>query len=184
MQVRRAVDRRILRRCRADELRANRQRTERSHGRFDRTNAQRVARQSRLPEIIKVAIGFRQQLDVARAVARSALHNAEIAAKRSEDAFVVIPQPIPGTFLEQAEKWAPDVIETLQRLVKSGRVEIVAETYYHSMSFFYDRAEFEAQVKMHKEKIMEILSTITPEFMKGGDRRIKYTFCGNYGRYV
>ena len=63
---------------------------------------------------------------------------------------------ITGTFLDQAEKWAPDVIETLQKLTKTGRVEIVAETYYHSLAFFYDREEFEAQVKQHQERIHKL----------------------------
>ena len=63
---------------------------------------------------------------------------------------------ITGTFLDQAEKWAPDVIETLQRLTKTGRVEIVAETYYHSLAFFYDREEFEAQVKQHQDRIYKL----------------------------
>ncbi len=63
---------------------------------------------------------------------------------------------ITGTFLDQAEEWAPDIIDTLKRLVKSGRVEIVAETYYHSLAFFYDREEFEAQVKLHQDRIHEL----------------------------
>ena len=63
---------------------------------------------------------------------------------------------ITGTFLDQAEEWAPDIIDTLKRLVKSGRVEIVAETYYHSLAFFYDREEFEAQVKKHQDRIYEL----------------------------
>jgi len=63
---------------------------------------------------------------------------------------------ITGTFLDQAEKWAPDVIETLQKLTKTGRVEIVAETYYHSLAFFYDREEFETQVKQHQERIHKL----------------------------
>src|SRR5690606_31554732 len=33
---------------------------------------------------------------------------------------------ITGTFLEQAEKWAPDVIDSFRRLVATGRVEIVS----------------------------------------------------------
>ncbi|HZJ34621.1 MAG TPA: alpha-amylase, partial [Candidatus Angelobacter sp.] len=49
---------------------------------------------------------------------------------------------ITGTFIEQAERWAPDVIESFKRLVKSGRVEIVAETYHHSLAFFYSLNEF------------------------------------------
>jgi alpha-amylase len=41
---------------------------------------------------------------------------------------------ITGTFIEQAEQWAPDVLESFKRLVATGQVEIVAETYYHSLS--------------------------------------------------
>lgn len=63
---------------------------------------------------------------------------------------------ITGTWLDQAEKWEPELIETLKRLVKTGRVEIVAETYYHSLAFFYDREEFEAQVKAHQDKIYKL----------------------------
>jgi len=63
---------------------------------------------------------------------------------------------ITGTFLEQAEKWAPDVIESFQKMVKSGRVEIVGETYYHSLAFFYSRPEFERQVETHRAKIKEL----------------------------
>ncbi len=61
-----------------------------------------------------------------------------------------------GTFLEQAEEWAPDIIESIRRLVQTGRVEIVAETYNHSLSFFMDREEFEAEVRLHQEKIREL----------------------------
>ena len=71
---------------------------------------------------------------------------------------------ITGTFLEQAELWAPDVIESFQRLVKTGRVEIVAETYYHSLAFFYSRTEFEAQVEAHKTKIRELFGVETSVF--------------------
>jgi len=61
-----------------------------------------------------------------------------------------------GVFLEQAMDWGPDIIETLRRMVGTGRVEIVAETYHHTLAFFYDREEFEAQVRMHQDKIREI----------------------------
>jgi len=71
---------------------------------------------------------------------------------------------ITGTFLEQAELWAPDVIESFQRLVKTGRVEIVAETYYHSLAFFYSREEFVRQVEQHKTKIREIFGVETSVF--------------------
>lgn len=71
---------------------------------------------------------------------------------------------ITGTLIEQAEQWAPDVIESFQNLVKTGRVEIVAETYYHSLAFFYSRQEFVAQVEAHKKKIQELFGVETAVF--------------------
>lgn len=68
---------------------------------------------------------------------------------------------ITGTFLEQAEAWAPDVIEQLQQLVATGRVEIVAETYHHSLAFFYSLPEFERQVSLHRQAV-ERLFAVTP----------------------
>ena len=68
---------------------------------------------------------------------------------------------ITGTFIEEAKQWAPDVIESFKRLVDTGRVEIVAETYYHSLAFFYDKKEFEAQVDAHRNKIKEVFGVET-----------------------
>jgi alpha-amylase len=63
---------------------------------------------------------------------------------------------ITGTFIEQAEKWTPDVLESFRRLVQTGQVDIVAETYYHSLAFFYSKPEFERQVVRHRNKIREL----------------------------
>lgn len=71
---------------------------------------------------------------------------------------------ITGTFIEQAEQWAPDVLESFQRLVATGRVEIVSETYYHSLAYFYSLEEFERQVRMHREKIYEVFGVETAVF--------------------
>lgn len=71
---------------------------------------------------------------------------------------------ISGTFIEQAEAWAPDVVASFQRLVNTGRVEIVAETYYHSLAFFYSRNEFERQVEAHRAKIREVFGVETNVF--------------------
>ena len=68
---------------------------------------------------------------------------------------------ISGTLLEQLQEWAPDVVESFKRLVASGRVEIVAETYHHSLAFFYSIKEFEAQVKLHKELVQSLFG-VTP----------------------
>ncbi|MCA9345916.1 glycoside hydrolase family 57 protein [Candidatus Saccharibacteria bacterium] len=62
---------------------------------------------------------------------------------------------ITGTLIEQLEQWRPDVLQSFKDLVSTGKVEIVAETYYHSLAFFYSRAEFVKQVAMHSDKIFE-----------------------------
>lgn len=68
---------------------------------------------------------------------------------------------IPGTIIEQFENWAPDVLESFKRLVQTGRVEILAETYHHSLAFFYDKDEFSAQVELHRKKVQEVFG-VTP----------------------
>lgn len=71
---------------------------------------------------------------------------------------------ITGTFIEQAEKWTPDVITSFQRLVATGRVEIVAETYHHSLAFFYSKNEFQRQVDIHKQKIKQLFGVVPKVF--------------------
>lgn len=71
---------------------------------------------------------------------------------------------ITGTFIDQAQAWAPDVLDSFKRLVNTGQVEIVAETYYHSLAFFYSRSEFERQVEAHKSKIREVFGVETNVF--------------------
>lgn len=72
---------------------------------------------------------------------------------------------ITGTIIEQLQRWAPDVLQTFKDLVATGRVEIVAETYHHSLAFFYSRPEFEAQVDMHKRKVQEVFGQ-TPQVFR------------------
>ncbi len=63
---------------------------------------------------------------------------------------------ITGTVLEQFEQWSPAVLKSFQDLTNTGRVEIVAETYHHSLAFFYSLSEFETQVDMHREKVQQL----------------------------
>ena len=61
-----------------------------------------------------------------------------------------------GLVLEQLEKHSPEVIESFKKLVDTGCVEMLDETYYHSLSFLYSRQEFIEQVEMHNRKIREL----------------------------
>ena len=72
---------------------------------------------------------------------------------------------ITGTWLEQAEKWGPDLIDKIREMVNRGQAEIVGETYYHSLAFFYNRDEFNDQVKMHAETIQRIFG-VTPRVFR------------------
>lgn len=62
---------------------------------------------------------------------------------------------ITGTIIEQFAQYAPEVLASFQELVATGRVEVVGETYHHSLAFFYNRDEFATQVKMHESLVEE-----------------------------
>jgi alpha-amylase len=61
-----------------------------------------------------------------------------------------------GVFLHQLVDSAPEVLQSFKKLVDTGRVEILAETYHHSLAFFYSLSEFERQVGLHGELIKKI----------------------------
>jgi len=63
---------------------------------------------------------------------------------------------ITGTVMEQLERWSPEALRSFQELCATGRVEILAETYHHTLAFFYSRAEFEMQVNMHRQKVQDL----------------------------
>jgi len=63
---------------------------------------------------------------------------------------------ITGVALEQFEKYTPDVIDLFRELAKTGHVEFLAETYYHSLSYLKSKEEFESQVKMHSKKMHDL----------------------------
>lgn len=60
---------------------------------------------------------------------------------------------ITGTAIDQFKAYAPEVLESFKRLVSTGCVELINETYYHSLSFLYSREEFIQQVNMHQQLI-------------------------------
>lgn len=63
-----------------------------------------------------------------------------------------------GVFLEQALSFDPYVIELIDKLVKSKRVELLAETYYHSLAGLYSEKEFAQQVKLHGMMLKKLFS--------------------------
>lgn len=91
--------------------------------------------------------------------------NARLLKLLQENPDFKVSLSITGTVLEQLEKWSPEALRSFQELCSTGRVEIVAETYHHSLAFFYSRAEFEMQVQMHREKIQQLFGQ-TPQVFR------------------
>ena len=65
--------------------------------------------------------------------------------ERTEGRFRVA-YGITGVFVEQAKRYAPEVLDSFESLARSGGVEFIAETYYHSLAALYDPGEFREQV--------------------------------------
>lgn len=82
--------------------------------------------------------------------------NRRLLALLKENPTFKLSLSITGTVLEQLEQWSPEALQSFRDLISTGRVEIVGETYHHSLAFFYSRSEFEIQVAMHREKVQQL----------------------------
>ena len=71
-----------------------------------------------------------------------------------------------GVVLDQFAEFAPEVLASFQTLVKTGRVEILGETYYHSLSFLNSKEEFRRQVALHGRKIRKVFG-YRPKVFRG-----------------
>jgi len=60
-----------------------------------------------------------------------------------------------GVFIEQCENYRPDVLQSFIELAKTGCVEFISETYYHSLSFLFSKKDFKRQIAEHDEKIKQ-----------------------------
>lgn len=61
-----------------------------------------------------------------------------------------------GVVIDQFKQYYPEVLESFQDLARTGCVEFLGETYYHSLSFLYSREEFAEQVHMHRDTMREL----------------------------
>ena len=84
---------------------------------------------------------------------------------RKYDSRFKVSFSISGTALEQFEAYAPEVIQSFRELVATGCVELLSETYNHSLAFLYSPEEFREQVALHDERI-EALFGVTPRVFR------------------
>ena len=60
-----------------------------------------------------------------------------------------------GTVVEQFKAYAPEVLDSFRALVDTGCVELLAETYSHSLASLYSVDEFKNEVKLHSQMLKE-----------------------------
>jgi len=86
--------------------------------------------------------------------------NAEVCRKVVDKCY----RSLTGVVVDQFRRWAPDMIDLFQALAETGCVEFMAETYYHSLAFIYDRDEFRDQVEQHGRLMRDLFGAAPTTF--------------------
>lgn len=71
---------------------------------------------------------------------------------------------ITGTAIEQFKQYSPETLDSFKELVGTGSVELLGETYYHSLASLFDTNEFLDQVMMHRELMQSEFGYYTQTF--------------------
>jgi len=69
-----------------------------------------------------------------------------------------------GIAMEQFRLYAPEVLESFTELVQTGHVEMLSETYSHSLASLNDGDEFERQVQAHTELVRDFFGVVPKVF--------------------
>jgi alpha-amylase len=78
---------------------------------------------------------------------------------RKFDGGFKVSYSLTGTFVEYCQEFMPELIDSFKELFKTGSVDMIEETYYHSLSSLYENMdEFEDQVKMHNHMIKKLFN--------------------------
>jgi alpha-amylase len=94
--------------------------------------------------------------EVLRKVARKCYLPANEAMLRlieRTDGRFRVSYAVTGVVIEQMKLYAPEVLDSFVRLAKTGAVELIAETYYHSLAALYDKNEYRDQIDMEMKLI-------------------------------
>ncbi|MDN3668751.1 glycoside hydrolase family 57 protein [Echinicola jeungdonensis] len=73
---------------------------------------------------------------------------------------------ISGTFMDQMEAYAPDVLESFQKLVDTGNAELLNETYAHALAALKSKNEFQDMVRKQQEKVKALFNGYTPKVFR------------------
>ena len=67
-----------------------------------------------------------------------------------------------GVLVEQLREYAPQALASFQQLARTGCVELLGETYYHSLASLFDEHEFVQQVQLH-DRLMRDTFGVAPK---------------------
>ena len=81
--------------------------------------------------------------------------------------------------MEQFARYTTEVIDSFKRLVDTGCVELLGETYMHSLVALKSKEEFREQVKMHSDLMKEVFG-VTPRVF----RNTELIYSDEIGRIV
>ncbi len=70
-----------------------------------------------------------------------------------------------GVFVDQCKEYGEDVLTSFKKLADTGKVEFLAETYYHSLASIVSLEEYCEEIKKHVETIQELFG-VTPKVFR------------------
>lgn len=74
---------------------------------------------------------------------------------RSSNGHFKVALSLSGTVIEQLERWAPEGLQSFKDLVATGGVELLGETYGHSLAGLENHEEFRIQVQQHSRLVQQ-----------------------------
>ena len=102
--------------------------------------------------------------DLGRVIDRSFRPATEILVDLLDDGFKCA-FSISGVMVEHLERWYPEVLQLISRAATHPNAEVLAETYYHSVTGqFDDLTEFVDELLMHRALMEEQFSTTPTTF--------------------
>lgn len=63
-----------------------------------------------------------------------------------------------GVFLDQVRSYFPELLSLFKRICTSENVEVLDETYYHSLAFIHSKEEYGEQILLHRKLIDSLFS--------------------------
>ncbi len=71
---------------------------------------------------------------------------------------------ISGSAIDQMQQYAPMALNSFKELIATGNVEVLAETYGHTLASLKNDEEFKIQVKKHRDKIKSLFGVVPTTF--------------------